>query len=241
MCFRFCGLSEILQVVPVAASQVLGRDFLVPIWSHRWKLAPHERMAALPPGKKLDLVHSMAVRLMNLEASRTHATIACPSWFFRNLRGFDLQVPLGDDLWQRMLMFDADLAHPVINDVNIVGIDLDDKPQKESFAVCELSEEKLAKGCLKRNLDCPTWNRFVDGGLKQMLLGGTTVEDITPSKKPSAGGDFLELPTMEDIAASLLNTQTAYWLQTMRSWELSEEVGVCLRRFRIAMKTSFMS
>ena len=214
-----------LQVVPVAASQVLGRDFLGSLLTHKWRLTSQQREATLDPKEKADPVNSLAVRLMNPEAAGTHATIGLPSWLFRGMGGFDLEVPTGEDFWQRTLMMDASLQPQVITDQNASGFDLAARPQTISAEICALSDRRCAQGRVVRN------KKSGFSPMPKPVLVVLDVKDfddkVTTLLKPEADRHVCgEILTMEELTSELLVLQGMTWLEVFKEWHLPE-VGPC--------------
>jgi len=216
-----------LQVVPVAASQVLGRDFLGSLLTHKWRLTSQQREATLDRKAKADPVNSLAVRLMNQEAAGTHATIGIPSWLFRGMGGFDLEVPTGEDLWQRTLMMDASLQPQVITDQNASGFDLAARPQTISAEICALSDRRCGQGRVVRNQ-----KSGFSPMPKPVLVVLDEVKDtdgeVTMLLKPEGDRHVCgEILTMEELTSELLVIHGVDWLEALnKEWHLPE-VGPC--------------
>ena len=205
---------------------------------HNWRLTPEQKNANLEDAQKADPANSLAVRLMNPESAGTHATIGVTSWLFRGMGGFDMEVPLGDDLWERILMMDPSLAPKVITDENVVGIDLVDRPPPIFISeMAALSEQRCQLGSVKRNEE----KGFNPMGKPIALSIEPTDYDEIVQPKPDAEraivGDML---TVTELTSDLLLFRGEEWLDAMQKWNVPQ-VGVVLNKFRIAVQRRFRS
>ena len=229
---------EILQVVPVTASQVLGKTFLEPLLMHNWRLTPEQKNEKLEDDQKADPANSLAVRLMNPESAGTHSTIGVTSWLFRGIGGFDMEVPLGDDFWERILMMDPTLARKVITDENVVGIDLVDRPPPIFISeMAALSEQRCKLGSVKRNEETGFNPMAKPIALSIEPMEFDEIVQPKPEKERAMCGDTL---TMTELTSDLLVFRGGDWLDAMQKWNVSK-VGVVLNKFRIAVQRRFRS
>ena len=225
--------------MPVTASQVLGKSFLEPLFMHNWRLTPEQKNVEWEAEKKADPADSWAVRLMNLECAGTHSTIAAPSWLFRGMGGFDLELPLGEDCWERILMMDPSLAPRVITDENVIGIDLAARPQNSSDVteMAALSQDKCQRGSVKRNQESG-FNPMAK--LLPVLRESPEWAWMLPPK-PEEERDFSgDRLTMQELTSDLLYYSGQGWLEAIKKWGIPK-VGVVLTRFRIAAQRRFRS